>query len=291
MASSESQNEAEISRSNPTCFLFLVDQSGSMGKPWGKELNKTKAEGVADVLNRLIYTLIDRCSRGMEIWDYYHLGVIGYGGDRQDPNYVGLGFPSESLAGNVLWPVSQIGQHPLRIEQRTKRVSDGAGGLVDQQIDFPIWFDPVALGRTPMCLALKTAHEVISGFVNEHPACYPPVIFNIADGSSTDGDPMPFATALKNIAPGGRNVTLLNIHISSQCANPFIFPNSEAGLPDKSAQRLFQMASPLPPEMIQRAQLEELILAEGARGFAFNADLESVIRLLDIGTRVGPSAH
>ena len=74
MASSESQHEAEISRSNPTCFLFLVDQSGSMGKPWGKELNRTKAEGVADVLNRLIYTLIDRCSRGMEIWEYYQAG-------------------------------------------------------------------------------------------------------------------------------------------------------------------------------------------------------------------------
>jgi len=117
------------------------------------------------------------------------------------------------------------------------------------------------------------------------------VVFNITDGFATDDDPEPFAAALQNIAPGGRNVLLLNVHISSQCANPFVFPNSEAGLPDKSAQRLFRMASPLPPEMMQRAHLEELMLAEGARGFAFNADLESVIRLLNIGTQVGPATR
>jgi hypothetical protein len=53
--------EAEISQANPTCFLFLVDQSGSMGKRFGPRASCTKAQGVADTINRLISTLVSRC--------------------------------------------------------------------------------------------------------------------------------------------------------------------------------------------------------------------------------------
>ena len=49
---------AEISRVNPTCFLFLIDQSGSMAESWGGEAGKTKAQGVADAINRLLQTLV-----------------------------------------------------------------------------------------------------------------------------------------------------------------------------------------------------------------------------------------
>ncbi len=36
---------AEISRNNPTCFLFLIDQSGSMNDPWSGGTFKKKADG------------------------------------------------------------------------------------------------------------------------------------------------------------------------------------------------------------------------------------------------------
>ena len=90
---------AEISRSNPTCFLFLVDQSGSMAEAFGAESGKTKAEGVADALNRLLQTLVFRCAKGEYILDRYHIGVIGYGED------IGVGFLGD-LAGGVLRSVS-----------------------------------------------------------------------------------------------------------------------------------------------------------------------------------------
>ena len=45
---------AEVSRSNPSCFLFLIDQSGSMEDPFGGEAGRTKAEGLADAINRLL---------------------------------------------------------------------------------------------------------------------------------------------------------------------------------------------------------------------------------------------
>lgn len=45
---------AEINRTNPTCFVFLVDQSSSMLEPFGGQADKQKADGVADAINRLL---------------------------------------------------------------------------------------------------------------------------------------------------------------------------------------------------------------------------------------------
>ena len=42
--------QAEISRDNPTCFLFVIDQSGSMDEK--TETGTSKAQFVADVLNK-----------------------------------------------------------------------------------------------------------------------------------------------------------------------------------------------------------------------------------------------
>jgi len=42
--------QAEISRDNPTCFLFIIDQSGSMDEK--TESGRSEAQFVADVLNK-----------------------------------------------------------------------------------------------------------------------------------------------------------------------------------------------------------------------------------------------
>ena len=275
---------AEISRVNPTCILFLIDQSGSMAEPWGSDLNVMKAQGVSDAVNRLLYALVDRCSKGPQlIFDYYSIGVIGYGLE------VGLGFPVEGLAGVVAQPVSQIAQHPLRIEQRRRRASDGAGGLLEEIFEFPVWFDPIANGQTPMCRAMEVASEVVADFVREHPRCFPPVVFNITDGTANDGDPGRWAAALQNVASADGNVLLFNIHISEHCTNPIFLPHDEGGLPDDHARRLFRMSSLLPARMVHAARVEEIVVYEGTRGFAFNADVVSLIRLINIGTQVRPA--
>ena len=54
---------AEISRTNPTCLLFLVDQSSSMDKPFGGQPGKKKSEGVADAINRLLQNLVLKCAK------------------------------------------------------------------------------------------------------------------------------------------------------------------------------------------------------------------------------------
>lgn len=267
---------AEISRSNPSCFLFLIDQSGSMADPFGAgESNRSKANGVADAINHLLQNLVIKCAKEEGVRDYYHVGVLAYG------NRVGPAF-SGPLVGKDLVPVSDIANMPARVEER---VEDGAGGLVDQTIRFPIWFDPVANGGTPMCQALGQAQSILQHWLTAHPSCFPPIVINITDGEATDGDPSGPANAIKRLASSDGEVLLFNLHTSSQRATPIEFPDSDAGLPDQFAQLLFGMSSLLPPYMRSIAQQEGYRVSEGTRGFVFNANIEAVIKFLDIGTR------
>lgn len=68
---------AEISRTSPSAFLFIIDQSGSMDERM--ETEQTKAQFVADVLNKTLYQLVIRCTRADGVRNYFDMGVIAYG--------------------------------------------------------------------------------------------------------------------------------------------------------------------------------------------------------------------
>ena len=150
---------AEIRRTNPTCFLFLVDQSSSMLEQFGGSQDKSKAQGVADAINRLLQNLALKCAKSDGIRDYFHVGVIGYGGNQATPAFSG------PLAARSLAPISEIARNPVRVEQRSRKVDDGAGGVMEQKFKFPVWFEPVSQGKTPMCQALQLAHTTVAEFV------------------------------------------------------------------------------------------------------------------------------
>lgn len=270
---------AEITRANPTCFLFLVDQSTSMKAPFGVQRGKIKAEGVADAINRLLQNLIIKCAKLDGVRDYFHVGVIGYG-QRIGPALGG------SLAEHPLAPISAVANHPLRIEERIRKIDDGAGGVVDQKFKFPLWVEPTAEGKTPMCQALQLARKIVVQFIEQFPECYPPVVLNITDGKATDGTPEPFAESLCQQASQDGNVMLFNAHISSLPEPPIDFPDKEEGLPDDYARMLFRMSSLLPPKILTAARQQGLLVSDASRGFVFNADLVAVIRFMDIGTQV-----
>jgi hypothetical protein len=268
---------AEISRSNPSCFLLIIDQSGSMSDPFG---DSSKAGSVSDAINRLLQNLIIKCAKSEGIRDYYHVGVIGYGAS-VGPAFGGV------LAGKELVPISEIADNPSRLEKRLKKVPDGAGGLVDQIVKFPVWFDPVSSGGTPMCQAMNTAHTILSQWISEYVHCFPPVVIHITDGESTDGDPTHAMEQLRALATDDGNVLLFNLHISrNPNAVNLSFPETSDGLPDQYSRMLYEGSSNLTPFMIWVANQEhQLNLSDGARGFVLNADLTLVVQAIDIGTR------
>lgn len=269
---------AEISRTNPSCFLFVIDQSGSMADPFGGEAGKRKADGVADALNRLLQNLVIKCAKTEGVRDYYSIGVIGYGAR------VGSAFLG-ALAGQELVPISQVAANPARIEERAKKVDDGAGGLVEQKVKFPVWLEPVAHQGTPMVQAMTLAANMLQGFVAAHPNCFPPIVIHITDGESTDGDPTDAMQNVTRIASSDGNILLFNVHLSSNANAPIAYPNRADNLPDQYARLLFETASELTPFMLGIAQEQGYNPEPGARGFVFNGDLALVVQSLDIGTR------
>ncbi|WP_454740225.1 vWA domain-containing protein [Cupriavidus necator] len=270
---------AEINRTNPTAFFFLLDQSGSMADPFGgSESSRKKADGVADAVNKLLQNLAIKCAKESGIYDYFHIAIIGYG---QSVTSAWAG----ALAGRELVPISDIANNPARIEQRTRKTDDGAGGLVDETIKFPVWFDPVGNGGTPMCQAFGYARSLVSRWTAEHPNGYPPIVINITDGESTDGDPSSAADAIRQLNTSDGDLLLFNLHISSTNSAPITFPDGEMALPDQYAKLLFNMSSTMPPGMRAAASADGFGVSEASRGYVFNADLVSLIRFLDIGTR------
>ena len=267
---------AEISRNSPTAFLFVIDQSGSMDERMATE--QTKAQFVADVLNRSLYQLVIRCTRQDGVRNYFDVGVISYGAS------VRSGF-SGALGGKILHPLSEIEANPLRVEERTKRVPDGAGGLVDQRTKFPVWFDPTSSGGTPMTAAMRTATEALVEWCDAHPTCYPPTIIHVTDGASTDGDPSAVADAIRQVSTNDGECLLFNLHISTAGGEPSVFPSADAGL-DEFGRLLFRMSSAFPGHLIPVARDKGYpAVSTESRFFGYKAGYEVIVDFFDIGTR------
>ena len=266
---------AEISRSNPTCFLFLIDQSKSMLGPLAGAGSSSKAAAVASSVNHLLYSLVLRCVWGSSVMDRFHVGVIGYGAQ------VGPALGG-ALAGRELVPIGEVARSPLRVEQEAQTNLDGT----TQTVRKPIWFEPTGGGQTPMCAAFRLAASWMAGFLLEHPDCFPPVVINITDGKPNDGNPEAHAVRLQQLSSTDGNVLLFNVLLSSTAGERIEFPDSEATLPDAYSRLLFRMSSPLPEAMWSAAQEAGVYASSYTRGCVFNADLDSVVRALDIGTRV-----
>jgi hypothetical protein len=269
---------AEISRDHPTAILFVIDQSRSMedqiagGRP--------KAEFVADVLNKTVYTLVTNCSKADGVRRYFDVGVLSYSGDG-----VGNGFGHAANGHGILSPITDIADTPLRVEERARSVDDGAGGIVEQKTKFPIWFEPKTTGGTPMRGGLTRAVEVIAEWCDAHPDSYPPTILHVTDGESTDGDPQDIADALRKLHTDDGEALLFNLHVSTQGAQEIVFAQDDSGLVDDYSKMLFRMSSPLPAHLAKLAGDKGYAMSNGSRGFIFNGDPKLIVDFFEIGTR------
>lgn len=269
--------EAQISRTSPTAFLFLVDQSGSMSDKMIS--GRTKAEFVADVLNRTLMDLITRCTKSEGVRDYFEIGVLGYGQHGVTNSFKG------ELGQKVINPISLIEKFPLKIEDRKKKMDDGAGGVIEVPVKFPMWFEPVADGGTPMRAALIEAAQELSQWCDSHPDSYPPTILHVTDGESNDGDPEGIANDLCHISTNDGEILLLNLHVSTLSGAAIKFPSGEFNLPDSYAKMLFRMSSLLPSNLVNFAQGKGYSVSSESRGFMFNAEAAEIADFFEIGTR------
>jgi hypothetical protein len=107
----------------------------------------------------------------------------------------------------------------------------------------------------------------------------------------TDGEPNDFGTAkkaaerLKELKTSDGNLILMNAHIASASAGKVELPNNNSSIQgNKLAEFLYEISSVLPDSLAQKAQEVGFNVQKEARGFVFNAEAETLIKLLNFGT-------
>jgi hypothetical protein len=100
------------------------------------EETRTKAQGVCDALNRMLFDLVIRSTKDQGVLDYFFLAVVGYG------------YPVRSLLSRPQCtkpvPISHVAARPLRIDERKALNREG----IAVSVRMPVWVDPQAYGHT-----------------------------------------------------------------------------------------------------------------------------------------------
>ena len=272
---------AEISRANPTCFLFLIDQSKSMLGSDGRPADKRKAEAVADAINSLLYTLVLRCVWGRPSstasTSASSATAAGRPGARRRPGRPRAG--ADQRAG----PRSHCASSS---ESRRGRRA-GRPGPADGELP--------RLVRADRRRQDAHVRRPSSGPTTWWPASWPNIPTASRRWSSTSPTARPPTATRTGRRPrprssssdGRQRPAVQPAHLREPRCSRSSFRTGKTACRTIYARRLFRMSSPLPPPMHGRGARPGFMVNADTRGFVFNADLASVVRFLDIGTRVG----
>ena len=282
---------ADVSRSNPACFLFLIDQSRSMSYAFAGRPGELKMDQAAAAVNRILGAVCKRCSRGSDVRNYFDIGVIGYCTDERGDPIIRSVLPG-TFPDQPFLPIDQVSD-VADVEERRVKESDGDGGLVEVTRRTPIWLYPHAEYGTPMCAVFEEAAGALENWVAGHPCSFPPIVINVSDGAASDGDPELAARRIMGIQTGDGNVLIFNVHLSGVSATPVEYPDREDVLPhdDGYARLMFRMSSVLPESSLVQASSMGFPVSAGSRGYVFNADMEALVQFLEIGTRAALGLH
>lgn len=259
--------QEQLSSSKPGLIVIAIDQSGSMSDSYA---SSTKAEFASLAVNKVISEIITACTVGDEIKDRCYVAVIGYGA---------------SVSVLFLEKVSDLAKNPNTTTVKRK-ISDGSGGLVEVDEVLRVFVKPIANGGTPMTEAFQQAYKGAEKFVSSNMSSFPPIVINV-----TDGEPNSFDTAtveakkLAQLKTADGNVIVMNAHISSASGGKIELPSNNVGFSsNKFANFLFDISTVLPGTLASRAKDVGFNVETGSRGFVFNADAETLIRLLNFGS-------
>jgi hypothetical protein len=265
---------AQITRETPAAFIFMIDQSGSMSnKLTFANQEMSKAEAVARIINKTFNELISRCTKNDGIRDYAYIALIGYGGKSdEEANFAWTG----KLEGKSFVSISQLYEGHIGIGGRNQRK----------------WIEPIAQHKTPMHNAFLKAKELVQQWIQQHQNkdIYPPTIINITDGAATDADEktlLQTVSEIKQLATLDGSTLVFNIHITEKQERPPItFPTHRNQLPnDTYAQLLYDLSSELPEIYHSEiANYKNQDIATSYVGMAYNADIDILVRMLNVGT-------
>ncbi len=245
----------------------------------------TKAKMVAEIANDLIGELVERARRSDGLRDYYDLAIFGYSGQ---------GVRSLLGSERELLPITEVDAMCSQ-EQRVDyeyRLESGEVRFFSHY--FRPWITPEATGDTPMYEALLTVHDLVDEWCSraECSESFPPMIFNITDGESTDCDYIDIeqiSSRIKALSTRDGNALLFNIHIASDSSCPSLIFPSKCDIDswtDRSALSLYNSASTMPALFANAlAEIKGCERVESVKAMSFNASASEVVTILNIGSR------
>lgn len=277
-------------------LIFLLDQSGSMQQTVqiGNQ-SYTNGAMATTTLDSLIVSVINNTPIDPQtghVKDYCDLLVLGYGNDVFPLLDNGRGAPVsiKELADNPRG-------HRAVVVERYDRVLNKKVPVKETQ---PFWIPPYKPNndRTEMARALQRAYRVIQDWLSadaRRRQSFPPIVVNITDGEHNgEGDPMDAATRIRQLTTDDGQVLLFSCHLTSNSTNHLVFPRDASIIQSRItasnerawALNLFQMSSEIPASMAKRARESfHAGLADGARGFIYNANPSDLMDFLSWGTR------
>ena len=275
-------NDMQWSSATPGLLIILIDQSGSMLSPYSG--NESRTVFASKVINRVINEIIQKNFNGDKPKNRCFISVIGYNHNVKE------------LCSGYL---TDLYKNPLRIETIKKKIPDGAGGLVEQEIKMPIWIEPIIQdGATNMKGAFLMAKQLVEKWMQDKPNNPAPVIINISDGipyyEGKDThicmqETIQVAKDIMNLSCEDGNVLIFNAHIDNNGNQTVKCPSEkdevkEAG---EGAEFLFEITSVIPEGYKDAASKNDLTIKDGAHGCIFAANEIDLINLINFGSSKG----
>lgn len=275
----EKKYDKQWSSANPGLLIILVDQSGSMLERM-PGVNQSRTEYASMAVNRVIYSIINKSFSGTTPKNRAFISVLGYNHEVRE------------IASDY---IQALAAKPLHMQKVTKKIPDGAGGLIDIEEEMPIWVEPIdRQGTTNMKGAFELAQQIIEKWISARPDSPAPVIINISDGvpywSNKNVDECMDETAevvrkVSQLSTSDGNVLIFNACIGDGVKT--VFPATESEVYDEEGKFLFRISSVIPEGYEEAALKQELPLKDGAKGCISGADAVDLIKLIDFGSSKG----
>ena len=275
----------EITRCHRAAIVIAVDQSSSMnGRLELDSISLTKAEAVTMVTGRLIDELILRSSRDNGYRHYYDIALVGYSGERV-----------YSLLGNELcfYPITALAGRKVDKIPYTLYYNTLTAGTIGFKEKVSMWIKPHAEDATPMYKMICKVTDMVRDWCEkeENRDSFPPIVFNITDGETSDAtDEMLIEASerLKATSTTDGNTLFVNIHLSSNLTHPqMMFPTTrEIPFGVRYAQLLIEMSSVLPSQFDRF--VSECRSVHGSAPYvamSYNSSIAELIAMLSIGSR------
>ncbi len=271
-------NDKQWSSATPGYLIILIDQSGSMMKDYEGE---TRTSFASKAINRVINEIIQKSFNGDKPKNRCFITVIGYNHNVK-----------EICSGYL----EDLYNSPIRIDTIKKKVSDGAGGIIEIDSKMPVWVEPIVEdGATNMKGALEMAEELVTKWMQDKPQNPAPVIINISDGMPYYDykdihicmqETIEVANRIMDLSCDDGNVLIFNAEVGNG-GSKVIFPTDEASVSGEGAQFLFKITSVVPEGYKEAAAKNELPITDNARGCIVNADGVELINLINFGSSKG----